>query len=266
MARPRTTPTRCSRHCRDADADRVRAQEPGENHAEPEAEPEAQPDRVPGAHRSQFRDGGIRAGASDVGPEVLNRREGSSMARRTGVIAALAVVGALVVGAIATIAVAQSGNRFDATAHESELRGSRGLEQRERELRRDAQQQHEHGHLRAGRTRDLESDVRQAHIHFAQSFASAGISVWLCETTFNPAPAAVAAATPDCPAGRNGNGQRLVQRGRGDRARRAGHRRDGVQRPAGRDACRQHLRQRPLGDDPGRRDPRPAPLTRRRRR
>jgi hypothetical protein len=47
--------------------------------------------------------------------------------------------------------------------------------------------------------KDLESAVRQAHIHFGQHGTVGGIVVWLCQTTFTPAPAAVAAATPTCP-------------------------------------------------------------------
>ena len=43
----------------------------------------------------------------------------------------------------------------------------------------------------------LEGDVRQSHIHFGQRGVSAGIIVWLCETTFNPSP--TGPATPDCP-------------------------------------------------------------------
>ena len=46
---------------------------------------------------------------------------------------------------------------------------------------------------------DLEGDVRQAHIHFGKRGLNGGIMVWLCQTTFNPAPAAVAAAVPVCP-------------------------------------------------------------------
>lgn len=46
---------------------------------------------------------------------------------------------------------------------------------------------------------DLEGDVRQAHIHFGRRGLSGGIMVWLCQTSFNPAPAAVAAAVPACP-------------------------------------------------------------------
>jgi hypothetical protein len=43
----------------------------------------------------------------------------------------------------------------------------------------------------------LEGDVRQSHIHFGQRGVSAGISAWLCETTFNESP--TGPATPDCP-------------------------------------------------------------------
>jgi CHRD domain-containing protein len=50
----------------------------------------------------------------------------------------------------------------------------------------------------------LESDVTQAHIHFGQRHTVGGIVVWLCETPGTPAPAAVAAVTPDCPGPREG--------------------------------------------------------------
>jgi len=44
----------------------------------------------------------------------------------------------------------------------------------------------------------LESDVTQAHIHFGQRHSVGGIVVWLCQTAGTPAPAAVAALTPEC--------------------------------------------------------------------
>jgi hypothetical protein len=47
---------------------------------------------------------------------------------------------------------------------------------------------------------DLEGDVTQAHIHFGQEHTVGGIVVWLCQTAGTPAPAAVAALTPLCPA------------------------------------------------------------------
>jgi len=46
----------------------------------------------------------------------------------------------------------------------------------------------------------LEGTVTQAHIHFGQQHTVGGIVVWLCQTAGTPAPAAVAALTPFCPA------------------------------------------------------------------
>jgi len=46
----------------------------------------------------------------------------------------------------------------------------------------------------------LEGAVTQAHIHFGQKHTVGGIVVWLCQTVGTPAPAAVAALTPFCPA------------------------------------------------------------------
>jgi hypothetical protein len=46
---------------------------------------------------------------------------------------------------------------------------------------------------------NLQGNVTQAHIHVGQHGVAGGISLWLCQTTTNPAPAAVAAATPTCP-------------------------------------------------------------------
>ena len=44
----------------------------------------------------------------------------------------------------------------------------------------------------------LEADVTQSHIHFGQRHTVGGIVVWLCQTAGTPAPAAVAALTPQC--------------------------------------------------------------------
>jgi hypothetical protein len=46
----------------------------------------------------------------------------------------------------------------------------------------------------------LEGQVTQAHIHFGQRHTVGAIVVWLCQTPGTPAPAAVAAVTPFCPA------------------------------------------------------------------
>jgi CHRD domain len=45
---------------------------------------------------------------------------------------------------------------------------------------------------------DMQAPVLQAHIHFGQHGVNGGITVWLCQTATNPAPAAVAASTPVC--------------------------------------------------------------------
>lgn len=42
----------------------------------------------------------------------------------------------------------------------------------------------------------LQGDVRQAHIHFGQRSVNGGVSVFLCQTTFNPDPTTFA---PTCP-------------------------------------------------------------------
>jgi hypothetical protein len=42
----------------------------------------------------------------------------------------------------------------------------------------------------------LEGDVRQAHIHFGQRGVNGGISIWLCQTSFNVDPTGLA---PTCP-------------------------------------------------------------------
>ena len=44
--------------------------------------------------------------------------------------------------------------------------------------------------------RDLEGEVRQAHIHFGQRGVNGGVAVYLCQTSFNPDPTGLA---PTCP-------------------------------------------------------------------
>lgn len=48
--------------------------------------------------------------------------------------------------------------------------------------------------------RDLVGTVQQAHIHFGQKSVNGSVVLWLCQTTTTPAPPAVAALTPFCPA------------------------------------------------------------------
>jgi hypothetical protein len=51
--------------------------------------------------------------------------------------------------------------------------------------------------------KQMQGTVAQAHIHLGQRGVNGGIVVWLCQSATNPAPAAVAATTPQCtsPAG-----------------------------------------------------------------
>jgi len=44
----------------------------------------------------------------------------------------------------------------------------------------------------------MQATVLQAHIHLGQHSVNGGITVWLCQSATNPAPAAVAAITPVC--------------------------------------------------------------------
>lgn len=57
----------------------------------------------------------------------------------------------------------------------------------------------------------LQGTATMSHIHVGQQGANGGISVWLCQSATNPAPAAVAAAVPVCPpAGGNVNGMLMA--------------------------------------------------------
>ena len=47
---------------------------------------------------------------------------------------------------------------------------------------------------------DLVGTVQQSHIHMGQMSVNGSIVIWLCQTAGTPAPAAVAALTPFCPA------------------------------------------------------------------
>src|SRR5437588_8809311 len=51
---------------------------------------------------------------------------------------------------------------------------------------------------------NLVGTVTQSHIHVGQLSVNGGITLWLCQTSTNPAPASVAALTPTCPSGHSG--------------------------------------------------------------
>jgi hypothetical protein len=107
------------------------------------------------------------------------------MARRAGLFVVLAALGAALVGTLATLAIAQSGGqRFSA----DRMRGTFEIPAVSTVAR---------GEFKArlvnisggGQAIDyelsyenLEGDVLQAHIHFAQNFANGGIVAWLCDT------------------------------------------------------------------------------------
>jgi hypothetical protein len=50
----------------------------------------------------------------------------------------------------------------------------------------------------------LQGTATMSHIHVGQQGVNGGVSVWLCQSTINPAPVAVAASVPTCP-GTGGN-------------------------------------------------------------
>jgi len=110
------------------------------------------------------------------------------MARRTGVVAALAVVGALVLGMLASFAVAESGSgKFKAKRMVASFEVPAASSDAEGRFEATLQGSTIEYTLRYS---GLESSVAQAHIHFAQPFASGGISAWLCETATVQSPQA----------------------------------------------------------------------------
>jgi hypothetical protein len=118
------------------------------------------------------------------------------MARRTGVVIALLVAGAVAVGAMAAIGGAQSSSSFSANrlVGDFEVPSVSTVAQGSFEARLSGD-----GFTYTLTYSGLESDVRQAHIHFAQQGVNGGISVWLCETTTVPHPVeALRPVTPDC--------------------------------------------------------------------
>jgi CHRD domain len=123
------------------------------------------------------------------------------MARRTGVVVTFLVVGLVAVGALASFAVAQSGNRFNAGRMLDQFEvpvvsapGARGSF----EARLEGSTVH-YKLTYSG----LNFPVTQAHIHLGQRTASGGISVFLCGTTGFMGPPGTP-AMPICPAGTSG--------------------------------------------------------------
>jgi CHRD domain len=118
------------------------------------------------------------------------------MARRTGVFVVFMILGAVVVGALASFAIADSGGKnFRAQpmlgAFEPPVISSPGARGSFRASLQGSTVNYTLSYtLGAGNT------VTQAHIHLGQFSVNGGISVWLCGTASNPGPA----GTPVCPA------------------------------------------------------------------
>jgi hypothetical protein len=117
------------------------------------------------------------------------------MARRTGVFVFVAVLGAVLVGALAAFAIADSGNRFNTQrmlgTFEVPVVSSQGASGRFEATLDGSTVNYELTYSGLG------SAVTQAHIHLGQLTASGGISVWLCGT--GTGALAGPAGTPTCP-------------------------------------------------------------------
>jgi hypothetical protein len=125
------------------------------------------------------------------------------MHRRVGVIAVLAVAGALVVGALASFAVAQSGGQrfgaerlrgsFEVPAVSTVARGE--FEARLVQTGTDPELRYKLSYS------GLQGNVLQAHIHFGQNFVNGGIVAWLCDSATTPSPPGIDDPTTDkvCP-------------------------------------------------------------------
>jgi hypothetical protein len=115
------------------------------------------------------------------------------MARRTGVIAAFAVLGALTLGVLASIGSAgRSDNGSQRMIGYFEVPSVSTVAQGRFELRI-GDSELEYTLTYSG----LEGTVTQAHIHFAQTSVNGGITAWLCETAGTQGPSGF--DTP-CPA------------------------------------------------------------------
>jgi hypothetical protein len=116
------------------------------------------------------------------------------MARRTRVFVVFAVLGAVVVGALASFAIADSGNSFRAQrmlgAFEPPVISSPGASGSFR-----ATLQGSTVNYRLTYTLEPGNTAAQAHIHLGQFSVNGGISVWLCGAGTTPGPA----GTPVCP-------------------------------------------------------------------
>ena len=119
------------------------------------------------------------------------------MRKRTGLTAAVVLVGALAVLTIGSYATADSGKKkvtaetligYQETPSVSTV-ASGNFEAEIDDVANTIEYELSYS--------GLEGDVRQAHIHFGQRGITGGISVWLCQTTFNVPTSGPSA--PNCP-------------------------------------------------------------------
>ena len=124
------------------------------------------------------------------------------MPRRTGVFVLFAVLGAVLVGALASFAIADSGKRFNAQrmlgAFEPPVVSSPGASGSFR-----ATLQGSTVNYRLNYTLGTGNTVAQAHNHHGQLSVNGGISVWLCGTGTTQ-PLAGQTGTPTCPGPNSG--------------------------------------------------------------
>ena len=119
------------------------------------------------------------------------------MRRRTGLIAVLAIMGAIAVGVLAAIGAADGGSNSNARTNligylevpSISTTGEGRFRARIRSNPTRIEYTLSYSGLQGGA-------VSMAHIHFAQTSVNGGISAWLCEGT-SPSPTPV--ATPACP-------------------------------------------------------------------
>jgi hypothetical protein len=128
------------------------------------------------------------------------------MARRTGLVTILAIVGAVVLGVLASVGAAGHGKSKSVEAKLS------GYEETPATLSTAARGKIK---LKIRNSTSIEYKLSysgvpaptQAHIHFGARALSGGISAWLCDTATNAAPAPPAPAVDDvpvCPPAPNG--------------------------------------------------------------
>ena len=123
------------------------------------------------------------------------------MARRTGLVMVLAIVGALALGLLASVGAADRGKGKSNRSFEVKLIGFEEVPAISTAARGKLRLK-----IRNGSTGTIDyrlsysgltNPATQAHIHLAQKGVNGGIVLWLCGTAALPGPA----GTPTCPAG-----------------------------------------------------------------